>query len=96
MTNNKFYFEGKSFEDEDEFWNYSNEWRSLPLKIETAEKKMDLLKKDIIFNLFMTDTNLTNNDFSNVLVSTFEFMIREIHAKQAERQVYPVEETQKG
>ncbi len=78
----QFYFQGKYFDNQEDFWKYVNEWGLLALNQETAERQMDTLKKEIIMNIFLRGIELKNIDFRNYVNKIFEFaMIQLDHAE---------------
>jgi len=75
---NTFYFQGKYFDNEEDFWNYSKEWRFLPLDQETADRNLNTLKKEIIMNIFLRGIEMDNMQFSALLNRIFEFVINDL------------------
>lgn len=73
-----FYFEGKYFDNEEDFFKWVKEWQFLSLDQETAEIKLDNLKKDILMNIFFRGIKFTNNDFVIFLNKIFEFAMKEL------------------
>lgn len=75
---NTFYFQGKYFDNEEDFWNYSKKWRFLPLDQETADRNLNTLKKEIIMNIFLRGIEMDNMQFSALLNRIFEFVINDL------------------
>jgi hypothetical protein len=81
MENKKdqFYFEGKYFDNEEEFWKWTKEWQFLPLDQETADRQINTLKKDIIMNIFLRGVEMSNVEFRTFLNRVFEFAMKDLN-----------------
>lgn len=75
---NKFYYQGQSFDSEDEFWAYVKRWPNLPLDEQTANRILETLKKEIKLNLFIKDIKFSNSQFSNYIEKVFTYAIRKL------------------
>lgn len=64
---NQFYFEGKTFVKKEEFWNYVKEWGNLPLDETTASNQLDILKKEVMMNIFLRGIKFKNWEFRKFL-----------------------------
>lgn len=78
---NKFFFEGKYYSTEKDFSDAVREWHSNPLDAETAERKLDHIKNDILMNVYMNISfskgEVTNLDYQEYLSDVFVFsMVR--------------------
>src|SRR5689334_11436202 len=78
IINGKFYYEGKYFDKEEDFWKYIKEWSFLPLDAETANRHLDTIKKDILMNIFLRDIEMNNGEFKEFLNCVFEFAMKEL------------------
>ena len=76
-----FYYQGKFFETEQEFWAYVNEFTYLQTTEEDFNSLFDMLKKDIWMNLCIRKTQMTNSELRNVLGKTFLCFLEEIWKK---------------
>ena len=68
--NNNFYYKGKFFEDENDFWNYVNAWPNTFLSEESLCEMLNLLRKDILANL-QFGCEIKNGDMNTLLEKTF-------------------------
>lgn len=82
---NEFYFQGKSFDNEEDFWAWTKEWKTLPLDQETADRQLNMLKKDIIMNVFLRGIEFNNDEFSSYLEKIFEFSINKLQVYDKEK-----------
>lgn len=73
-----FYFQGKYFKTQEEFWTYVNEWPYLKTDEETINRLMDNLKKDIILNFKMYEMKLTNGKMNLMIQEVFLLMIKSL------------------
>jgi hypothetical protein len=76
---NKFYYQGKYFDKQEDFWAYVKEWGNIELNQETAERLTKTLSKEIVMNAFFTNSCITNNEFSNLLHDTFMFFCARLY-----------------
>jgi hypothetical protein len=76
---NNFYFKGKYFEKEKDFWEYVHKWGDLELNEEAATRELERFSTDLLMNAFIKRTPLKNQEFIDILVKTFEFYIKELH-----------------
>lgn len=77
----EFYFSGKTFNDQEEFFKWVEEWGLKELDQESAERQLDVLKKDIIMNIFLRGKKFTNNEFRQYVNRIFEIAIIEMDKK---------------
>ena len=83
MTNkDQFYYQGKYFEKQEDFWAYVKEWQTLALDQETAERLTETFKRDIVMNTLLTTETITNIEFSNLLGDTFTFFIATLRGRK--------------
>ena len=75
---NQFYFQGKMFDSYEEFMEFAKVWPNMELTQEAAERILDGLKKDIIFNIFLMGRVLTNDEFTKVVEHGFYEMVKKI------------------
>lgn len=81
---NKFYFDGKSFDNFEELQAFIGKWFQMPLEEETAARKIDQFKKQLILNVFTTGVSITNEQFTRFVKNIFDFSIQELHKISAE------------
>jgi len=76
---NKFYFQGKYFENQEDFWEYVNKWPKEKLDLDTAKRLFMGLQKDVCMNLLLFEEhNFTNAEFSKMMHETFLSIIEKI------------------
>lgn len=81
----QFYFQGKYFDNEKEFFEYARAWLEFPLDQQTAERELDTLKKEIVMNIFLRGVKLNNGQFRELLNKIFEFTITLLDLKTYHR-----------
>lgn len=67
---NNFYYKGRFFEDENDFFEYVKKWPETILSEESLDEMLSLLKKDILGNL-QFGLEIKNGDMNNLLEKTF-------------------------
>jgi len=75
----KFYFQGKFFDDKKEFWEYVDQWPEIELNQEILDEMMNSLKKEIMKNVFMYDRKITNGQMNSILENVFINIIKELN-----------------
>lgn len=89
--NNQFYFEGKYFDKEDDFWAYTKEWQTFPLDQETAERKLNTLKKEIFMNMLSRGLQFNNIEFNAYVNKIFEFAMNELMESYTPKECLKIE-----
>jgi RNAse (barnase) inhibitor barstar len=74
--NDKFYYQGKFFEKEEEFWDYVKDFSIRQTSVEDFDSLFNRLKKDIWLNLSAKNTKINNSELRNILEETFTFIIK--------------------
>ncbi len=74
----KFYFQGKFFDNEDEFWEYVNQWPHLMSDSETIDRLMNSLKKQVQMNIGMYNIQIPNGQMNIIIEQAFLMMMKEI------------------
>lgn len=67
----KFYYQGKFFENENEFWDYVKYFNSRQTTVEDFNALFDLMKQDIWMNLAMRKTKINNAELRSILEDVF-------------------------
>lgn len=67
---NNFYYKGRFFEDENDFFEYVKRWPETILSEESLDEMLSLLKKDILVNL-QHGLEIKNGDMNTLLEKTF-------------------------
>lgn len=80
----QFYFQGKYFDNEEDFWLWTKEWSFLTLDQETAERQLNMLKKDIIMNIGLRGKKFKNDEFREYVEKIFQFSMNELSRLQNE------------
>ena len=68
--NNNFYYKGKFFEDENDFWDYVNRWPETILSEESLNEMLELFKKDVLGNL-QHGLEIKNGHMNSLIEKTF-------------------------
>lgn len=79
----KFFYQGKFFEKEEEFWAYIKDFTLRQTTAEDFDGLFDMLKKDIWLNISFRKTPLTNSEVRSVLEEAFTFILQKIWKKDA-------------
>lgn len=74
-------FQEKLFDSSEDMFKYVNEWGSLPLDRQTAERFLNAVKKDILMNVFLTGKPMNNAEFSKYCEKLFEFSMKNLHTE---------------
>lgn len=67
---NSFYYKGRFFQDQQDFFEYVRRWPDSILSEETLTEMLDLLKKDILINL-QFGCEIKNGDMNRILELAF-------------------------
>lgn len=76
--NDQFYFQGKYFDNQNEFWKYVREWNEMQTNQETIDRLMNKLKKDIQLNIGFYDIKITNSQLNVIIEHGFVMMMKKI------------------
>jgi len=71
----KFFYQGKFFEKEEEFWSYVKDFTNRQTTVEDFDGLFDMLKKDLWMNLSTRQTKISNGELRAVLEETFMFVL---------------------
>lgn len=74
----KFFYQGRYFEKQEDFWSYVHEFSCRETTEEDFNSLFDMLKRDVFMNIQIINKNITNSDIRNILEETFIFMILKI------------------
>ncbi len=69
----KFYFKGKVFENEHDFWEYVNIWGTLECSEEEFNREWATVGKNIFFNLMIDGKTHTNDEVNILFQKIFEY-----------------------
>ena len=76
--NDKFFYQGKFFEKEEDFWEYVKDFTLRKTNAEDFNGLFDMLKKDIWMNMSIRKTEITNSQVRILLDETFMFVIKKL------------------
>ena len=80
VKKDQFYFQGKYFDNENEFWAYVKEWPNLNLDPVTMYRLFDTFKEDCVINFFlMSEKSIKNGEMNKILEETFMFFMKKIN-----------------
>lgn len=78
MDKKCFYFQGKSFDNEEDFWTYVNEWPFLQLDESSARIQLKTLSESIIVDVLVRKMNITNIEFNGLLQEVLFFSLKKM------------------
>lgn len=71
FKDHNFYYAGRYFKLEEEFWAYVNEFTECQMNRESFYNLFDMVKKDIWINLTLRQTEITNGQLRSILEEVF-------------------------
>lgn len=74
----RFFYQGKFFEKEDDFWAYVKDFTLRQTSAEDFDGLFDMLKKDVWMNIKIRRTQISNGDLRTVLDDTLVFILLRI------------------
>lgn len=77
-ANQKFFYMGKFFDNEEDFWKYVNDFSSKYTDEEDFNALFDMIKKDVWCNLNIYGIEITNSDLRQILSDSFYLIINKI------------------
>ncbi len=83
--NEKFFYQGKYFEKEEEFWAYVQDFTFRKTSAEDFDSLFDTLKKDIWMNLMIQKPDTTNSDVMTLVDEGFMFFVERMCAKDEQQ-----------
>ncbi len=78
MSKDQFFFQGKYFDNEEDFWKYVLHWETLQLDAETLEILLHKFKIEIEMNIFSLNRKVTNRNMNDLLNESLLMIITEI------------------
>lgn len=82
QENNKFFYKGKFFQNEEEFWKYVEDWPFMNVDQETFFREWDHLGKDIWMNVGLRGQEISNGALNEVLQENFILLLQKFFGKQ--------------
>ncbi len=79
QDDNKFYYQGKYFDKQEDFWAYVKERGNEKITEETATYQCKILMKEFVLSMMVNDVEITNNCLRNLLSDTFLFFCARLH-----------------
>lgn len=76
MEKNKFFYKGKFFQNEEEFWKYTEDWPFMKTDQETFFREWDHLGKELWMNIGMRRNDITNGALNDVLQENFFYLLQ--------------------
>ena len=83
MSNDKFFYKGKFFQNEDEFWKYANDWPFMNTDQETFYREWDHLGKEIWMNIGLRGQEISNGALNEILGENFIFLLQKFFGKDS-------------
>lgn len=81
---NKFFYKGKFFQNESDFWKYAKEWPFMITDQETFFKEWDHVGKDIWLNIGIRGQEISNGALNEILNANFLQLLQKIFEKLSE------------
>jgi hypothetical protein len=79
--NDKFFYQGKFFETEEEFWAYVKDFTLRKTNAEDFDGLFNMLKKDVWANLMLRKSDITNSEVRNLLEELFMCFVKSLWGK---------------
>lgn len=77
-TDKRFFFQGKYFDKEEDFWKYVNDWPSQKLDLETFTRLWQQIGVDVWVNLEINDSEITNGSMNAMLQENFLHLLQNL------------------
>ena len=77
----KFYFEGKFFNNEEEFWKSVEEWPLMKMNQETFFRKWEHLGKEIWMNIRIREIEMSNGELNKIIEENFFHLLQKFFMK---------------
>ena len=81
----KFFYQGKFFEKEDEFWAFVKDFSLRQTTADDFEGLFDMLKKDVWTNLSMRQSKITNQELRPILEEAMMFILKKCWDKRGSK-----------
>lgn len=81
----KFYSHGKFFDNEKDFWSYSNEWPFQITNEEEFNRMWEHLGKDLWVNLYINKIEVNNGAMNDVLQENFLHLLQKFIYEKIEK-----------
>jgi len=76
----KFYFKGKFFTSEKDFYEYAKTWQESSIEPATIDLMLEGLKKNILVNACIREIKCTNREFEEYIQKLFLYAMKEMPA----------------
>lgn len=73
---NKFFYQGKFFDTEEEFFSYVKEFNERQTTCEDFESLFDTVKKDVWTNLSLYEAKISNKEMCSILQEVFFLILK--------------------
>lgn len=75
-SDDRFFYKGKFFKNEQDFWNYTEDWPFMNTDQETFYREWDHLGKQIWLNVQIRESKLSNGALNDVLEESFIYFLQ--------------------
>lgn len=72
----RFFYQGKFFEKEEEFWSYVKDFNLRQTTVEDFDGLFDMLKKDVWMNLSIRKTKISNSELRSIFEEAFALILK--------------------
>lgn len=79
--NERFFYKGKFFNNEAEFWKYSKDWTLMHTDQETFFREWDRLGKDIWMNIEVREIPIINMELNKIFQESFLHLLHKFISK---------------
>lgn len=80
-SNDKFFYKGKFFQSEAEFWKFANEWPFMKTDQETFFREWEHLGKEIWMNIGLRGQEVSNGALNEILQENFIHLLNKFIGK---------------
>lgn len=84
-SENKFYYQGKYFTNQEEFWAYVKEFTFRNVREEDFNSLFEGVKKDIWMNMKLRNIRMSNGELRTILEEMFLFAMKKIWKMEDEQ-----------
>lgn len=81
----KFYFKGKVFTDEDKFWEASRKWPFEKTDQQTFSEEWEHLGKEIWLNIEMLEIEMSNGALTEILGGNLIYLLDKVFRNEADK-----------
>lgn len=80
-STNRFFYKGKFFQNEDEFWKFAEDWPFMNTDQETFYREWEHLGKEIWMNIGLRGQEISNGALNEILQENFLLLLQKFFGK---------------